>query len=114
MVRRIREVLRLEAECGVFRVNDAAWADEGSVQEIARIQLHARLGRMDLYHAAGAGLSGGGVSSGGKGAGSLGASTTLGGGASAGASLNSWQPLSVAASKHEASAVRRDTGRSYA
>src|SRR3954471_13068676 len=63
--------------------------------------------------AAGGGLSGSGegVSSGGKGAGSLGASTTLGGGASAGASLNNWQPLSEAASKHERSksAVRLDT-----
>src|SRR5580658_9957123 len=43
MMRRIGEMLRLHGERAVWRVFDAAFADQRAVEKIARIELSARL-----------------------------------------------------------------------
>jgi len=51
-VDRVRELLRLEAQAGVLRVDGAALAHGLSIQEVARVELHARLVCLDRHRAA--------------------------------------------------------------
>ncbi len=53
LVRRVREVLGLEGERVALPVGVTARADERAVEEVARVELGARLGRPGLQHAAG-------------------------------------------------------------
>jgi hypothetical protein len=52
MVRRIREMLSLEAESAMLMVNHTALSSEGPIEEICGIKLHARLGGPNLHHPA--------------------------------------------------------------
>src|SRR5262249_16835884 len=49
LVRRVRIVLRLEAETGAVTIDVAALALDRAVEEIARVELQAWLGRRDLH-----------------------------------------------------------------
>ncbi len=44
MIRRVRKVLGLQAECGATRVRVAPFSMRGAIQEIPGVKLHARLG----------------------------------------------------------------------
>ena len=52
MVRRIREMLRFEAEPVPLVVHLPVLAVDRAIQEIARIKLNPRFGRQHLQHAA--------------------------------------------------------------
>src|SRR6185437_7742467 len=52
MVRRVREMLRLQAEAIPQRILRTRPALERAVEEVARVELHARLRRFDAQHAA--------------------------------------------------------------
>ena len=49
MVGRVREVLRLQAEPVGLPVHLAAGSDQRRVEEVARVELDPRLGRVDLH-----------------------------------------------------------------
>ena len=49
MVGRIREVLRLQAEAVGLPIGLAAGPDQRAVEEVAGVELDARLGRLDLH-----------------------------------------------------------------
>src|SRR5579872_912318 len=51
MVRRVGEMLRLEAERGSLLIDAAALAGQRPVEEVAGIELHAGLGRGDVERA---------------------------------------------------------------
>src|SRR3972149_4541535 len=51
LIRRIRIVLRLEAEAGAVPVNVPRLAGDRAVEEIARVELDTRLGGLDLPRA---------------------------------------------------------------
>src|SRR5262245_15605514 len=52
LVHRVGEVLRLQAEAGMLLIHHPALALHLAVEEVARIELHARLGRQHLHDAA--------------------------------------------------------------
>src|SRR5262245_54162801 len=56
LVRRIREVLSLEAEGVAALVRAARLSDERAVEEVGAVELHSGLGRADLEDAPGSGL----------------------------------------------------------
>jgi hypothetical protein len=58
LIRTIGEMLGLEAESGAKTVDVAAFAFDASVQMIARVELHARLGCVDFKRSAGLGIDG--------------------------------------------------------
>src|SRR5438045_2544814 len=54
MVRRVREVLRLEAHAVALPIREAARAEQASIEKIARVELDPGLGRLDVEDAAAA------------------------------------------------------------
>src|SRR5437667_1943495 len=52
MVRRVREMLRLHAEGVAEIIDSTAFASQCAVEEVARIELQARLRREHFQHAA--------------------------------------------------------------
>ena len=52
VVRRVREVLRLQAEAVALPVQSTAGADERGIEEVPAVELYTRLGGMDLQDAA--------------------------------------------------------------
>src|SRR5438093_5839562 len=58
LVRRVREMLGLEAEGGPPLVGPASLPLDAAVEKVPRVELHARLGRLDLHDAAARGVVG--------------------------------------------------------
>lgn len=49
VVYRVRIVLRLQAEGGVFAIDDSSLAGDCAVKEVSRIELHGGFRRPDLH-----------------------------------------------------------------